>query len=192
LSDKSKNTSEGDALLPRDASPRVVSGAHTVPRTIYRPIERELPPGTRVLYDFEQPTWAECGFTVTGDAWGKGPRRGAVGQPPLGWGGAFYASSSTIGDRGTGRLVSSEFELDGARLTLRVGGGSLPGVRVELHDAATGAVLFTARGAGNSLARVTWELGAARGKRARLDIVDEEKGVWGVIWVDDVRLEGTR
>jgi hypothetical protein len=180
-----------DEVLPRELAPRVVSGARTAPRYVYRPVERTPPPGTRIVFDFEKPTWTELGFTATGDAWGQGPARGVAGRGPYGWRGARLASSSTIGDRGTGRLVSPPFELAGERLALRVGGGGQPGVRVELVDAGTGEVLHTARGSGtHMMPRVAWDVTALRGRTARLAIIDEEKGMWGILWVDDVRLEG--
>jgi hypothetical protein len=180
-----------DELLPPTASPRVVSGAHTVPKTIWRRIERTVPAGTQVLFDFEQGTWQELGVTVTGDAWGKGPTRGTRGRGPIGWRGERYLSSSTVGDRGTGRLVSPVFVIAGDRITLRVGGGALKGTRVELVDPATREVLRSARG-GTSfmLAPVSWVVAAWRGRRVQLAATDEEKGVWGVLWVDDVRQVG--
>ena len=181
-----------DAVLPRSESPRVVSGAHTVPRQIWVREDRgPPPPGTRVIFDFEGRDWKD--WTVTGDAWGRGPTRGTPGQPPVGWRGAGYASSQTIGDKGTGTLLSPRFTLAGARLTLRVGGGTGPGVRAELRDAASGQVLRTARGVGGlSLAPVTWAVGDLRGREVQLALVDEEKGIWGIVWVDDLREEGVR
>jgi hypothetical protein len=174
-----------DVKLPREASPRVVSGAHTAPKTIWLPRRDEpLPPGARLLFDFEAPTWE--GFTVTGDAWGRGPQRGA-GQPIAGYRGTSYASSNARGDAGRGTVVSPLFSLTGSRITLRVAGGDSAKVRVELRDAATGEVLRKANGGGFSMRLCTWDTAALRGRNVVLALVDEDAGPWGVLWVDDVR-----
>lgn len=170
------------------ANPRVVTGAPTSPRTLWIPKkEPPLPPGTKVLFDFESGTYA--GWTVTGDAWGKGPVQKVPGKEIIGARGGWFASSNTVGDKGTGTLLSPPVTLSGSKLTLRVAGGDNEKmVRVELRDAATGEVLRTATGARTlTLSVVAWPIADLRGRTVRLACVDEEKGGWGVLWVDDVR-----
>jgi hypothetical protein len=174
-----------ETVLP--AGPRVVTGAHTVPRTIWAPSRPEpLPPGTRQIYDFEGHVWPP-GFTQTGDGWGSGPQR-LAGSPLVGARGQSVASSNWKGDKGTGTLLSPPFTVTGRKITLRVAGGDGPKVRAELRDATTGAVLRTAKGIRNfTFQLVEWDVAALRGKPLRLALVDEDTGTWGVLWVDDVR-----
>ena len=169
------------------ANPRIVTGAPTTPRILWIPKkEPPLPPGTKVLFDFESGTYD--GWTVTGDAWGKGPVQRVPGKEIIGSRGNWFASSNTVGDKGVGTLLSPPFQLSGRTLTLRVAGGNGKGVRVELRDAATGAVLRTATGAKSlALTPASWPIADLRGRTVRLACVDEEKGNWGVLFVDDVR-----
>src|SRR5262249_3041356 len=135
----------------------------------------------------ETPSWK--GWTVTGTAWGSGPVHAVPGV--LGWRGHAFASSSGGGDKPTGTIVSPPFTIAGTTMTVRVGGGSGKGTRVELRDATSGEVLQTATGArGFTMQPVTWDVAALRGRSVRIACVDEESGPWGVLWVDDVRESG--
>jgi levanbiose-producing levanase len=83
----------------------------------------------------------------------------------------------TGGDAATGRMTSPPFTLDGARLTLGLGGGTDPAtLRVELW--VNGAIARTASApapGGDSLRPVTIELGDLRGKQAKLVLIDDSK-----------------
>src|SRR5262249_36580895 len=104
------------------ANPHVVSGAATAPRLLWIPKkEPPPPPGTKVWFDFESGTYA--GWTVTGDAWGKAPVQKVPGKEIIGTRGAWFASSNTVGDKGTGTLLSPPVTLSGSSMTLRVAGG---------------------------------------------------------------------
>jgi hypothetical protein len=167
------------------AAPRVVSGAPTVPRSIWLPIvEPPAPAGARVLFDFEAPRWD--GWTVTGTAWGAGPVTGVAGKEVLGYRGRRFAAAA---DKATGTVVSPPFALSGRTVTLRVAGGNNARTeRVELRDAASGLALRSATGARSGvLAPVSWSVADLRGRSVRLALVDEDKGDWGVLFVDDVR-----
>src|SRR5262249_42081743 len=149
-----------DELVP---SPRVVTGAPTVPRTLWLRKEQGPPPGTRVLFDFESGSYD--GWTVTGNAWGKAPIKSLPGKDVLGYRGSWFASSTAVGDKGTGTLLSAPFTLSGSALTLRVAGGNGKGERVELRDATTGEVLRSATGTrGLIFVTVRWATGDLRGR----------------------------
>lgn len=177
-------------VLPRDERPRVYTGASVVPETIWIPAVPATPPANaKVVFDFEAASWAD-GWVAAGDAWGIGPVTDALpGQGlVLGATGARFATSMNGGDRATGRVTSPMFALDGARLTLRLGGGSdASNLRVELRidDAAARTVSVPAPG-GDSLRTVTVELGDLRGKLARLVLVDDSPT--GHLDIDDVWL----
>jgi len=164
-------------VLPRDERPRVYTGAIVVPETIWIPAVPATPPANaKVVFDFEAPSWTG-GWVASGDAWGMGPVTDPLpGQGlVLGATGARFATSMTGGDRATGRVTSPMFALDGARLTLRLGGGiDASNLRVELRvDDVVGRSVNVPPPGGDNLRTVTVELGELRGKLARLVLVDE-------------------
>lgn len=100
----------------------------------------------------------------------------------------------TQGDERTGRLTSPDFTIERRYISFLLGGGRVSGretLQVNLlvirEDGSTGQ--FKAADGRNSeeMKRVVWDVGAVRGKRARIEIVDEATGPWGHINVDDFR-----
>jgi len=92
------------------------------------------PPEAKVLFDFETGGWPD-GWTRSGTAWGNGPVAAALpGQDlVLGATGLRFATSMNGGDDEIGRVTSPMFTLDGARLTMLLGGGTdASKLRVEL------------------------------------------------------------
>jgi hypothetical protein len=157
------------------------------------------PPRTRCLFDFESATYRD--WSLVGEAFRRGPFRfrpapryddvlfGVQGVI-VGGEGNHLANTANAegGELATGTAVSPQFLLDGVELRLRVGGGSASAVRVELR--IDGAVLYTASGHGvNYMEDIVWRVGAERGKRAELAIVDQD--ATGHILVDRVRLRGS-
>jgi hypothetical protein len=177
-------------LLPKAEQPRVYTGADVKPEAIWIPaIPATPPPNAKVVFDFEAASWVD-GWTPSGPAWGPGPVTEALpGQDlVLGATGARFATSMNGGDAATGRVTSPAFTLDGARLTLRLGGGTDPArLRVELWvaDAVARTASVPAPG-GDSLRTVTIELGELRGKQAKLVLVDDAPSAH--LNVDDVWL----
>jgi hypothetical protein len=177
-------------MLPKAEQPRVYTGADVKPEAIWIPaIPATPPPNAKVVFDFEAATWAD-GWTRSGAAWGQGPVAEALpGQDlVLGATGARFATSMTGGDAAIGRVTSPVFALDGAKLTLRLGGGvDAAKLRVELwvDDALARRASVPAPG-GDPLRTVTIELGELRGKQARLVLVDDAPS--GHLNIDDVWL----
>jgi len=174
-------------LLPRPAGP---------PSPLFV-FERDAadPARSRCLFDFESGTYR--GFTVKGDSFQRGPLRFRPARDEgfilgiqgvvVGGEGSFLASTanSDAGERATGAALSEELDLDGAEMRLRVGGGAGNDVRVELL--VDGEVRHSASGRGvGYMEEVVWEMGADRGKRARLAIIDGDTAQH--ILVDRVRL----
>src|SRR5262249_24452535 len=101
----------------------------------------------------------------------------------LGTRGNWFASSNTVGDKGTGTLLSAPFTLSGSTMTLRVAGGSGKTTRVELRDADTGEALRTASGQRNlTMNVVTWPIADLRGRSVQVACVAEGKGSGGVLF----------
>ncbi|MGN6105461.1 MAG: hypothetical protein ACTHU0_10185 [Kofleriaceae bacterium] len=182
--------------LPRDERPRLYSGARIAPDSIWMPVVPATPPrGARVVFDFESATWD--GWMKSGGAWGNGPVTTPLpGQEMvLGATGARFATSMHGGDAATGRMTSPPFVLDGARLTMRLGGGTdATKLRVELwventeinplgatDIVATASVLLPG---GEALREVTLDVSQFRGKSAKLVLVDDAET--GHLVIDDV------
>lgn len=177
-------------VLPRTERPRVYSGATVVPESIWIPsVPATPPPSAKLVFDFEAALWAN-GWTSTGAAWGAGPITEALPDQDLVLGatGARFATSMNGGDVATGRATSPIFALDGARLTLRLGGGTdATKLRVELWvDDKPARTATVPEPGGDSLRGVTIEVGDLHGKLAKLVLVDDAPT--GHLNIDDVWL----
>ncbi len=99
---------------------------------------------------------------------------------------------SIQGDGPTGRLLSTPFILSSDRLSFLVGGGEGSKTRVELavYDPIEQTYVPVLRASGSNverMRRVVWRVAPYRGKRVRLQIIDEASGPWGHINADDFR-----
>lgn len=176
-------------MLPSDERPRVYTGASVVPESIWIPAIPATPPdNARVVFDFEAERWTG-GWLRSGPAWGDGPvTESLTGQDlVLGATGQRFATSMNGGDAATGRVTSPMFALDGARLTLRLGGG-IDGTKLRVELWVDGALARTAAvpTPGDSLRTVAIELGDLHGKLAKLVLVDDSTTAH--LNVDDVWL----
>lgn len=118
---------------------------------------------------------------------------GAASAPPRGHERVIGAVGSFVtsfvahrGDDATGKALSPPFTLEGDVLTLRVGGGGgEPGLAARLL--VDGEVKYGASGRQSGmLGRVQWDIAPWRGKPARLELVDEVRGGWGHLVVDEL------
>lgn len=91
-------------------------------------------------------------------------------------------------DEYTGTITSPKFKVSKDTMTLLVGGGSGPGVYVELIDATTGERLFIERGKNSEpMDRRTWDVSKLKDRVLQIRAVDSEKGGWGHINLGDIR-----
>ena len=89
------------------------------------------------------------------------------------------------GDDTTGRLISKEFTIERSFIRFLVGGGSRPTTQLRL--VIDGKAVRAASGATTSgSSQAFWDVSEFRGKTAHLEIVDEQKGPWGHINVDQI------
>lgn len=174
--------------LPENERPRLFTGAKIRPETIWLPaIPSKPPPGARVLYDFEGPTWQ--GWQRSGAAWGNGPVAAALpGQGlVLGPTGARFATSMHGGDGLVGRVTSAELVLDMAKITARIG-GTADAYRLYVMVVVDNEPVVTVsvpQPGGGTLRDVVLEIPeAARGKTGRIVLVDESPT--GHLDVDDI------
>ncbi|MGE5234603.1 MAG: hypothetical protein ACM3OB_10880 [Acidobacteriota bacterium] len=172
-------------LLPESTSPRALTGFDVRPRYVLVPKRAEpLPPGVVALIDFESGSWN--GWMVEGQAFGAAPAGGPTRfQGPVGpFGGSFFASSDHPSPGTTGWAVSPEFILPSGRLRLLVGGTNAPD-RVGAYLLVDGERRRSAAGSGSDELRpVEWDVPDLVGKKARLELVDDDPN--GYLLVDDL------
>jgi hypothetical protein len=187
-----------ESKLPADEQPHVYTGAQVRPDSIWVPaVPATPPPGAHALYDFEQVSWD--GWARSGPAWGRGPVTDVAGVVVAGASGRRFAASGVGGgDTATGRLTSPAFVVRGSRLTMKLGGGVDPKLRVELvvddPDVPGGTSGVPVRTAtvpapgGSTMREVGWDVSDLTGKTVRLVLVDEAESRGAYLLVDDVWL----
>lgn len=138
-------------------------------------------------FDFEDGTyqrWITLGCFRGGLA--EGERSGQRRIINLGGGRWFLTSWGAQGDHDRGRAISPQFRIEGDIMTVRVGGGRLPGragVRLWVDD----HIERTAVGSRSEvLVQREWDVGELRGRSARIEVFDEATGSWGHILFDEM------
>lgn len=165
----------------------------------------EVVPGTLPLNDAGQPlnTDFEKGtlqdWTATGTAWDKSPSKGDAvnrrrqdmrsGHRGEFWAGGYEAN----GDAATGTLTSAAFIASQPWASFLIGGGSGHQTRMEILNAASGQVLFTATGPDNEeMTALFVDLRPFAGAKLQVRLVDEATSGWGHLNFDDFRLHAER
>jgi fructan beta-fructosidase len=144
-----------------------------------------------VVADFEGDTYGD--WTVTGEAFGAGPARGALpGQMPVdGFQGRGLVNSFFQGDRTTGTLTSPKFRIERRYLRFLLGGGHHLG-ETGLNLKVGGKEVRTITGPNDRpggtehLEWAQWDVAEFVGKEVVLEIVDRHTGGWGHINVDHI------
>ena len=134
------------------------------------------------------------GWKTTGEAFGPGPARGALPDqmPVSGYKGHGLANSFFHGDATVGTLTSPDFTINYKYLNFLIGGGNHPG-KTCLNLVVDGKVVRTATGRDSEqLLPRTFDLTALNGKKAHIQIVDDETGGWGHVLVDEIALSDHR
>ncbi len=144
-----------------------------------------------VLADFEGSDYA--GWTATGGAFGTAPAKGALpGQMAVdGFLGKGLVNSFLGGDDATGTLSSPPFRVERPFLRFLIGGGKdLQKTCMELwvdDKVARSATGPNDRPGGSEhLDWQQWDVRDLEGQTAHLRVVDEAKGGWGHINVDQI------
>ena len=144
-----------------------------------------------VVADFEGADYGT--WSAAGDAFGQGPARGTLtNQMPVeGFQGQGLVNSFVGGDASTGTLTSKEFRIERKFIAFLIGGGKNED-KLALQLLVDGKVVRSATGlndqAGGSeaLAAASWDVTELAGKSVVLRIVDDAKGGWGHINVDQI------
>jgi uncharacterized protein (DUF608 family) len=126
-------------------------------------------------------------WKVEGEALGKEPARGTLPnqQAVAGFLGKGLVNSFLGGDDATGRLTSKPFTIERKFIRFLVGGGSHPTTQVRL---IVGGKTVRATSGRNEerLLPAFWDVRQFKGQTAHIEIVDEQKGAWGHINVDQI------
>lgn len=133
-------------------------------------------------------------WTASGEAFAKQPIKGPIdAKRPFGEGkrsehvGEFWIGGYEIlRDAPKGTLTSVAFKVTQPWASFLIGGGSLPGTRVEIVTKDDGKVIHTARGSNReNMARSIVDLRKFAGREIFIRIVDDETPGWGHVNFDD-------
>ena len=139
-----------------------------------------------VFDDFEGKTYE--GWTITGDAFGKGPSHGTEpGQQPVsGFSGHGLVNTFVGGDGPQGTATSKPFRIQRRYIGFLIGGGNNPG-KTCINLRVGGKVVRTATGKDReALEPASWDVADLKGKEAVLEIVDRSSEGWGHINIDRI------
>ena len=146
-----------------------------------------------VIADFEGDTYGE--WTTTGTAFGSGPAKGTLpGQMKVsGYIGKGLVNSFYGGDGAIGTLTSPPFTLDHKHISFLIGGGgwkekTCMNLLVDGKVARTATGPNVVPGGSEALDLASWDVSDLIGKTAQIQIVDNQKGGWGHINVDQIVL----
>jgi hypothetical protein len=153
----------------------------------YRPSWSDSEP---MNLDFENGTTTD--WEARGGSFFNQPIRNPVGagnKPNIHQQGEYWIGSSEVGtDNAMGTMTSKAFVLQHPWISFQIGGGESKETRVELVDANTDMVLYTANGKNNdTLERIAVDASAWKNKAIKIRLVDENRGSWGHISFDDFR-----
>jgi hypothetical protein len=188
---------EAGTFVRRNESGRARPGSLVVARAEERPRApaRSDPRPDVPIDDFEGATFA--GWTVTGNAFGERPLRrselpayqgdvNAHGEGLVNSHQTRHGEDVAAGDAATGRMTSRPFALVRDFLGFRIGGGNHPGTTC-LDLLVDGEVVASATGRDDNRMRLgQFDVRAFAGRSATLAIVDEERGAWGNVGVDEL------
>jgi uncharacterized protein (DUF608 family) len=126
-------------------------------------------------------------WTVQGTAFGEAPVHGTLPsqQQVAGFLGTGLVNSFLNGDETTGKMTSKPFKVDRAYIRFLVGGGSSPTTQIRLL--VDGKIVRATSGKNEErLLPAFWDVREFQGQEAHIEIVDEQKGGWGHINVDQI------
>ncbi|MFT4153529.1 GH116 family glycosyl hydrolase [Parafilimonas sp.] len=146
----------------------------------------EKQPAIKVFDDFEN---GYNKWKVTGDAFGNTPATGSFGgdQSRLtGFTGKGVVNSFLNGDTTTGKMISDDFVIKDNYIIFKIGGGR-HATTTCFNLIVDNNIVRTMTGSNaETLEEKYWDVKDLKGRQAHFEIVDEEKGGWGHINLDDI------
>ncbi|MFO0758748.1 MAG: hypothetical protein U0359_19815 [Byssovorax sp.] len=147
--------------------------------------------GDRLAFDFAPQNAAARGATgvAEGSSFGRWPvtardlRHGA----PLAEGSFLSSDASDLRDKATGRFHTVAMKAEGDWLSFRLAGGHDPDkLRIELRSEGRLVATFTGFDT-DAFLEIVYPLADLRGKMFSLALIDEKKGGWGHLMLDEVK-----
>ncbi len=126
-------------------------------------------------------------WKVEGDAFGREPAKGTFPnqQPVTGFKGKGLANSYIGDDNATGKLISQPFTIKRNYIRFLIGGGAHR--RTQIRLIVAGKVVRASSGHNEERLRPEpWDVREFAGEKAHIEIVDEQKGPWGHINIDQI------
>lgn len=141
-----------------------------------------------VVDDFELGNFKS--WKVEGEAFGNSPvTKGNSGiRDVSGYLGNYFVSSLSEGDDSRGTLTSSPFKIKSNYINFLIGGGTSPDLYIELVIDGKTIYKNSPFSEGNQLEWMTWDVSKYLGKQAYLRIVDNDRGKWGHILIDQIEM----
>jgi len=137
-----------------------------------------------VFEDFEH---GYGSWKVEGEAFGPAPAKGTLPaqQAVSGFLGKGLVNTFLHGDDTTGRLTSRPFRIERRFIRFLVGGGHHE--RTQIRLLVDNKIVHALSGKDNErLEPAVWDVAAFEGKTGHIEIVDNQKGPWGHINIDQI------
>lgn len=145
-----------------------------------------------VIEDFESGSFDK--WVLEGDAFSNVPKKGSYeGQQEVsGFQGNYLANSFNTGDDARGSLLlKEEFTIERDYINFLIGGGMHQDTYIELLIDGQSVQKSYAMNEGETLHWVTWNVTSYKGKKASVKIVDNQRGGWGHILIDQIEQSNT-
>jgi fructan beta-fructosidase len=148
--------------------------------------------GDIVIANFESGTFDK--WTVKGEAFGDKPAEGSYsGQMEVtGFEGNYLANSFFGGDNSVGTLTSNEFTIERNYINFLIGGGKHDDIYMELLVDGKSAIKSRSVEESETLQWETWDVRKFKGRKAIIKIVDNQRGGWGHILIDEICQSNTK
>lgn len=165
--------------------------------TVLRAYGQEAQRPDITVADFEMESYGD--WLISGTAFGTGPAKGTLPNQMAveGFVGKGLVNSFTGGDESTGGLTSPEFRIERNYITYFIGGG-MNHEKLSLQLIVDGHTVRQATGPNDrpggseNLQQESWDVSEFLGKTGVLRIIDDAKGGWGHINVDQIVQSDTK
>ncbi|SFP82005.1 GH116 family glycosyl hydrolase [Parafilimonas terrae] len=169
-----------NAIVRNDGITSLVMGLTRAEKT-----GAEKKPTIKLFDDFEN---GYGKWKVTGDAFGSAPTNGSFENQGriVGFNGKGVVNSYIDEDKTTGKMVSETFTVNDDYIVFKIGGGR-HATTTCINLIVDGNIVRTATGANTELmSDKYWDVKELKGRQAHFEIVDEDKGGWGHVTLDDI------
>lgn len=144
----------------------------------------------KIFCDFESGNYGN--WKIEGSAFGSEPAQGTMPHQMkvTGFMGKRLVNTYHPNDGAVGKLTSPEFKVEHNFISFLIGGGGHPGTHIDLL--IDGKAVRTARGTNiknggtEDLEWNSWNVKEFKGKKAAIQIVDQETGGWGHLNIDQI------